>query len=759
MPMAPNDREERRAQRLRGAGTTQPVQTNFGFTFGGSAASLPPVPSQPTLQPQRSSRRTPQPVPTKQASLPPQPFSRRTPVETNFGSTNGSARRHRSASIPRSSGVNAGVSKGDGTPRLTTPTVTGKRKRGSQVARQSQDDELDELSPVHDEEHASVERSRRVAATVSPIQEELIDALDELGTVQEDTVVMSSTQKIVPDEEESVELTPMPAGPKTRPAQHRSPILSSQSKSTSTEVTRPSSARNAKHAEPPITPATRRPGRPRKDISPPVAEPSTESSEQNSTQDADEGEDELSPDRAEASTSKLISSAKSDEPASQSTEEDNGVDELSPEGSKTETTKHESMQSKEQSTQDKDETVDDLSPDRPHTVKSTRATSRRADRTRRPGRVVRSKIVQNPDAEGLNTVTPAAARSRRTHKVVEDEEEVDELSPALNESQRKKQETVEHEEETEEVEEVDELSPDLIRTKRPPSKPALKEKDVQVIPSDEEDSDAYEEGPEQEEEVSEPTPAPIEEPKQAQPRPRASKEKKTRVSDKPPRKRRRRDEPAYGIDVHRLKAPKSMSLPSWTKVKGITAVDVSAQHMSEFLEAQIERVTDKAENIQDPAYRRLERSKISTMWAFKDALENQYDLLREAVDTGNAVSNRLKAARIKITHMRSEYLAIRNQQLEIDLQMDELREEHRHEVEEFEAWNELNSSMFDIEAAIQSGIEKARTEGRQEGPDVPLNMLLQSVAKDVGGNYGLLGSLREFNGFLERAAGVLEGRA
>ena len=93
--------------------------------------------------------------------------------------------------------------------------------------------------------------------------------------------------------------------------------------------------------------------------------------------------------------------------------------------------------------------------------------------------------------------------------------------------------------------------------------------------------------------------------------------------------------------------------------------------------------------------------------------------------------------------------------------MDDERAVYDAEKQKAEAKNKHSANMFEIQAAIKSGRERARLEDREdEGPERPLSMLIDKVGRQVGSvGGGLLASLQHFNEGLERAAGWLEGRA
>ena len=106
---------------------------------------------------------------------------------------NGSAKRHRSLSAPRSAKAQR-----NGTPRnnAVTPQL-GKRKRGSSQPVPEGTAEEDELSPDRVENVRSIEKSRRVTRTVSPIREDPNEAPDELSIVVEEPPTVRKTPGLV----------------------------------------------------------------------------------------------------------------------------------------------------------------------------------------------------------------------------------------------------------------------------------------------------------------------------------------------------------------------------------------------------------------------------------------------------------------------------------------------------------------------------------------------------------------------------------
>ncbi|KAH7048365.1 hypothetical protein B0J12DRAFT_574973 [Macrophomina phaseolina] len=152
-----------------------------------------------------------------------------------------------------------------------------------------------------------------------------------------------------------------------------------------------------------------------------------------------------------------------------------------------------------------------------------------------------------------------------------------------------------------------------------------------------------------------------------------------------------------------------------------------------------------------------------TVDAFATELADRLFELTEAVDTGEALRGRVKAALKEKVALRSEFLGIRKEREEVALQMDAVRKAHMEAQAKRRRDEELSDALFGIETAVQRGREKAVMEGRQdEGPEMDVlwevgEVLTRGVSA-VGPSGGLADRVQEFGGFLERAAGVVEGR-
>ncbi|KAF1951737.1 hypothetical protein CC80DRAFT_480593 [Byssothecium circinans] len=661
--MAPGDRHERRQQRVRGAGASaSSVQTNFGFNL----AALAPK--------------------AKQASAPPRSRRTPTPSQKTPRAVNGSAKRHRSASVHRSSSS----AKRHATPKghAVTPQ-TGKRKRGSKHAQSAEgegedggdgDGEVDDLSPDHDKAARSIEKSRRVAGTVSPIREEADEVPDELSFLDDGA---GSVQKAKADT--SIVSGGTPIAPEKTPIADRIGNMS---------VSSHMAMRRSKSFEPPITPSMLPNGRPRlssaSHFGPAFTTPGVQ-------QEGEDSEDELTPQIHDA-TPRVVAIVQSTAPATQEApEEDGQVDELS-------------------------------SPAQP--VLQTPLPKQQA------------KPKPQPSKKPTEEQQPAPAKRGRPKRVTTNKVEA---RPGKNELRRKKK-IPEVQEEVEEVDAPDEISPEATRTKPPPVKKVHRSKERKKQPkesieiSSAEESDNYE--PEEEQHEYE-LPARLAPKKQQTTKP---------TSDEPPRKRRKFGGPKQAISVMRIKG---------STVRGVTVADTTRTILEQNIDHHVSRMAEKMQTSQDAARRKQIRVEINLALAFKESLNEKLMDLQDANDTLSTGFKKRKEFKASNIERRKEILAIQNSRQEVALEMDDEQAMFDAEKAKVDARNQLHANLFGIQTAIQNGRERARRQGREdEGPDIPLSMLLENVGRDVGSiGGGLLASVKKFNTVLEGAAGWLEGRA
>jgi hypothetical protein len=291
---------------------------------------------------------------------------------------------------------------------------------------------------------------------------------------------------------------------------------------------------------------------------------------------------------------------------------------------------------------------------------------------------------------------------------------------------------------------LDELSPDKDRAVEVSNQSAKRREEVVTL-SDREESEEYEE--QEPEEEPEPTPRPsakIPSPKRAQ-QMKSSKEKSQR-------KRHKFLGPKHAISVMRIKG---------STVRGITVADTTRTILEETIDHRINRMAEKMQASKDSTRRKELRSELNMSLSFKESLEEKLLDLQDANDILSINFKKMKLFKRDNAELRKDILKLQNNRQEIALEHDDTQAELDAQKLKVNARNQLSEDMFSIEAAIQQGRKKARKEGREdEGPDVPVSMLLGVVGEDVGSSGGgLLSNLKVFNSALEKAAGWLEGRA
>jgi hypothetical protein len=629
----------------------------------------------------------------------------------------------------------------------------GKRKRPSPDAQLGANDgEDDELSPDREEMVRSIEKSRRVVGTVSPIREEVDNAPDELSILEENATpafhavfARSGVTKRTPPPVLAQTQVPSGGAQQTTPHVNASGGVSVAS--------RQSTSRRSKSTDPgPATPslAPNRPPRstPASRIVPtfetPAALPDTE----------EESEDELSPQVAEVNgtTPRVVGKDLSPNiPLRDETAMD--VDELSPPKNPTpardvpaveDETEREDTRAEEPEEQVIAPAVKRGRPKRVVEVEEDVApmaapviSPEQPPVPLQPAKRGRPRRVIEDEEDAVSTVAPTkpVQRGRPRKEVLEKDVEAQSTPAARGPRKGKGGNSI-----PEEMEEVDELSPDRDRTLPQPAKSATRNKHVEI-------SSAQEESEPEPEEEPEPTPVPRakrQSPKQVQ--------RIKSTTEKPSRKRQKFLGPKHAISVMRIKG---------SSVRGITVADTTRTILEETIDSRLNRMAEKLQTCQNSDRRKELRSEINLSISFKESLNEKLLDLQDANDVLSTNFKKMKLFKRDKAELRKEILTIQNNRQDIALEQDDVQAEFEAEKARMDARNSLSENMFNIEAAIRSGREKARKEGRDnEGPVLPLGMLLDTVGRDVGSHGGgLLANVKGFNGLLERAAGWLEGRA
>lgn len=678
------------------------MQASFGFNFGSLGAG-----------------------PAKQSSLPPQRSSRRTPTAKTPRAADGSAQRHPSASVQRSNGVKR---RSTPTDRTKTPQ-TGKRNRGSiEVQHGAIEEEVDELSPDREENVPSIEKSRKHARTVSPIREEFNEAPDELSILNEAPDEISGIEADASTLRKSVfgtsgvtARTPVSALANKRTssgnASQRTPIAPSIGATPATS-SRSIPRRSKSQDSVPITPGMMPHGRPRPSL---AAHVEVMSGTPASIPADEESEDELSPSQINGVTQQaLMQTQQQGSVPLQEVEMDS--DELS---------------SPMQPTPVRSSLIADRVPGRQPEIEENRDTALPLTNQKDQRLPVED---EDDDSQAMNVPTNLSKRGR-PRKNTNPATTITLATPVARKPTRQKRTGAVVEEHA--PGELDELSPESVRTSKSPARTIQDEREV-VEASNGEESDGYEEA-EPEEEVNS---TPQHTVKRASP-------KQTQLaissSEMPIRKRRKFDGPKHAISVMRIRG---------STVRGITVADTTRTVLEETIDNRLSRMAERAQTSQDSARRKELRSSINLTLSFKESLDEKLLDLQDANDVLSTNFKKVKLFKRDNAQLRKEILTLQNDRQEIALEQDDVQAAFDAEKARVEARNTLSANIFDIEAAIQNGRERARKERREdEGPKIPLSMLLDTVGRDVGSfGGGLFSHVKGFNGLLEWAAGWLEGR-
>lgn len=578
------------------------------------------------------------------------------------------------------------------------------------------DGEVDELSPEHAELVRSIEKSRRVAATVSPIREEVDDEPDELSILGDGSTVRKSATPTAP----VVNGTPVSVLAQKRapnganPAQTPIAVNTTGVEPLSRRIARRSVSQSTEPV--PATPGMLPSGQPRLSSTSRIAAARDTPS---AIPAADESEDELSPEHVTHGATPSIVAIEQNLDSTEAGADEMEIDELSSPMQHTPST---------QKANGLNGTRGARLANSPPTVQQAQSGRRRpivrdeedkissaipTQTTSKPGRPVKS-------APTKSMATPAT--SKRKTKTV------DPLEP----------------------EEIDELSPDKDRHVEAQRQTKKRSRDAVVL-SDGEDSDEYEELDEPEEEVEEdPVPTPPR-PMNKHVSPKRS-QKVRQSSEKPPRKRQRFLGPKQAISVMRIKG---------STVRGITVADTTRTILEETIDHRLGRLNEAVQSSDDSARRKELRGTLNMFLSFKESLNEKLLDLQDANDILSTNFQKLKLFKRDNAGLRRDILALQNSKQEVAIEHDDVQADHDAKKAVADARNKLSEDMFSIEAAVQAGRDKARREGREdEGPHVPLGMLIGMVGRDVGSDGGgLLGNIKIFNSALEKAAGWLEGRA
>ncbi|KAM7224449.1 hypothetical protein V8F06_000230 [Rhypophila decipiens] len=203
---------------------------------------------------------------------------------------------------------------------------------------------------------------------------------------------------------------------------------------------------------------------------------------------------------------------------------------------------------------------------------------------------------------------------------------------------------------------------------------------------------------------------------------------------------------------------------------GVNAVDVLSKLCQELIDAFMSKIQDRLQAAEDTATKREQKTMARALDAFREEVRTRLLEHTTALDTHHALVKRVKVAQKERLGLRDEIMRIRAERDQVGLQMDMIRKKHEADSKEWMRRTELSTTMHDLDLIVERGSaapplgdSEADKEKKKKAELAGLEFLMAQVARQVspqgenGG--GALKKIREFNAFLERAAGVLERKS
>ncbi|RDL30997.1 uncharacterized protein BP5553_09786 [Venustampulla echinocandica] len=199
----------------------------------------------------------------------------------------------------------------------------------------------------------------------------------------------------------------------------------------------------------------------------------------------------------------------------------------------------------------------------------------------------------------------------------------------------------------------------------------------------------------------------------------------------------------------------------YAKRPGVNTVDVLSQVCQEIIGTRLETLEDGVRHADDSTLRREYKTKWNAIKSFGEELQSR--LLAHTINLDNAYSfeKRVREEHKRKQALRDEILRIRAERQQVAVRMDEIRINHEDEAKRAQERDSLNTMAHDIELAIDSGRSQAPKSEYIGDRMTGIEVLLKRVATQIsnkGDSGGILKQIKEFNGFLTRAALALESR-
>ncbi|CAG8978606.1 hypothetical protein HYALB_00010967 [Hymenoscyphus albidus] len=194
------------------------------------------------------------------------------------------------------------------------------------------------------------------------------------------------------------------------------------------------------------------------------------------------------------------------------------------------------------------------------------------------------------------------------------------------------------------------------------------------------------------------------------------------------------------------------------KRAGMNTVDVLGQVCQEIISSGSAFIERSAENAIDSTQRRECRNKHRALKVFGEELHLRLLTQQTTLDNTFSLEKRVREEQRKKLSLREEIRLARAERQEVAFRLDEVRIKHEMESKHAEGNHELNLAMHDVELAVDHGRSHSQTDNNSKsGVEVLLKRVAGLVSKK-GGSGGILEQIKNFNGFLERAASALESK-
>ncbi|KFY99730.1 hypothetical protein V498_00554 [Pseudogymnoascus sp. VKM F-4517 (FW-2822)] len=191
---------------------------------------------------------------------------------------------------------------------------------------------------------------------------------------------------------------------------------------------------------------------------------------------------------------------------------------------------------------------------------------------------------------------------------------------------------------------------------------------------------------------------------------------------------------------------------------GVNAVDVLSQACDEFSVSAVDALGRGLEGAGSSAERREYRTKLLAVEAFAEEARWKLMELTISLDAEYALRKRVRAVVKEKGELRAELMRLRAEREQVARKMDTARIQHEEEGKDNETLISLSTTLHDIALATSLGRDNGSSESLAEPPLPVVVDGVAAIASSKSRDGGLLRRLKEFNGFLERVAGAVEGR-